>query len=106
MAKRARKGLKQPKYLDVAEGILSEIRSGRLNAGDKLPSERELREKYDADPFGTKKANVHLSVLIFSCMARMVASTPGSFELFSCPSVTTLTMNVVSGFPSSSSSNF
>lgn len=31
----------------IIDDLTEDIRSGRLNPGDKIPSARELREKYD-----------------------------------------------------------
>src|SRR6202453_438275 len=39
----------KPRYLAIADAIADDIRSGRLNASDRLPPQRQLARRLDID---------------------------------------------------------
>jgi DNA-binding GntR family transcriptional regulator len=38
----------EPRYREIAEDLRQQIESGELGHGDQLPTELELRERYDS----------------------------------------------------------
>ncbi len=45
-----------PAYIEIAEDIRHRITSGELAGGDRLPTERELCERWDVSPITVRKA--------------------------------------------------
>jgi GntR family transcriptional regulator len=50
----------QPLYLQVAEALRADIRAGRYQPGDQLPSERELSEQFRVSTGSARQAIVQL----------------------------------------------
>jgi GntR family transcriptional regulator len=50
----------RPLYEQVADALRAEIRSGRYQPGDKLPSERELTERFEVSKMTVRAAIVQL----------------------------------------------
>jgi GntR family transcriptional regulator len=50
----------RPLYEQVADALRAEIREGRYRPGDKLPSERELSERFDVSKVTARQAIVQL----------------------------------------------
>jgi GntR family transcriptional regulator len=50
----------RPLYEQVADALRDEIRSGRYRPGDKLPSERELSERFEVSKVTARQAIVQL----------------------------------------------
>jgi GntR family transcriptional regulator len=50
----------RPLYEQVADALRAEIREGRYRAGDKLPSERELSERFEVSKVTARQAIVQL----------------------------------------------
>jgi len=48
--------MRSPLYQKIYDDILDQVKSGKLKAGDKLPSEKELAEEYNVSRITSKKA--------------------------------------------------
>jgi len=46
----------RPTYVQVADALRAEIASGKLKPGERLPSVRELSDRYDIAPVTTQNA--------------------------------------------------
>ena len=47
---------KVPKYLEISQGIVAQIRRGKLKAGDRVPSENEIIRKHSVSNTTARKA--------------------------------------------------
>lgn len=77
-----------PRYLQIAEDLRSQIESGRIPRGDKLPNEQELGKEYDASRNTIRDAIKHLA------RDKLIETKPGQGTFVSeavIPFVTVLT---------------
>jgi DNA-binding LacI/PurR family transcriptional regulator len=72
---------KKPRYLQIAQAISEQIRSGQLRPGDKLPAERELCDTWQASLITIRRSLLELvkagELITRQGVGSFVASTPG-----------------------------